>query len=70
MEQKIRVKYGSDSFFLTALGSVFHIDNFIYAEKVNSFLSQVDGEMIELDEQSLSIFLKEKSLNVIIQNIS
>ena len=42
IEQKIRVKYGSDSFFLTALGCVFHIDNFQYAEAVNSFLSGED----------------------------
>ena len=42
MEQKIRAQYGSDSFFLTALGSVFHIDNFKYAEEVNSFLSRED----------------------------
>ncbi len=39
IEQTIRKHYGPDSFFLTALGSVFHIDSFEYAEEINSFLS-------------------------------
>jgi len=42
IEQTIRKHYGPDSFFLTALGSVFHIDSFEYAEEINSFLSGED----------------------------
>lgn len=42
MEQKVRAQYGSDSYFLTALGAVFHMDNFQYAEEVNAFLSGED----------------------------
>jgi carbonic anhydrase len=42
IEQKIRNVYGDNSFFLTALGTVFHIDSFEYAEEVNMFLSGED----------------------------
>lgn len=42
IEQTIRKHYGPDSFFLTALGSVFHINSFEYAEEINSFLSGED----------------------------
>jgi len=58
MEQKIRVKYGSDSFFLTALGSVFHMDNFKYAEEVNSFLSGEDVLHIYIVNDISCTFIK------------
>lgn len=38
IEQAIRKKYGSNSYFLTALGSVFDISEFEYAEEVNQFI--------------------------------
>lgn len=41
IEQTIRKHY-PDAYFLTALGSVFHIDSFEYAEEINSFLSAED----------------------------
>lgn len=39
IEQAIRQKHGSDSYFLTALGSVFDISEFEYAEEVNQFIN-------------------------------
>lgn len=39
IEQAIRQKFGSDAYFLTALGSVFDISEFEYAEEVNQFIN-------------------------------
>ena len=38
IEKAIREKYGTNSFFLTALGSVFDIDTFEYAEALNQLI--------------------------------
>jgi YegS/Rv2252/BmrU family lipid kinase len=35
-------------------------------QQFNSFESQIDGEFVEINQQSLSIFLKEKALKVIV----
>lgn len=40
IEQKIRAVYGNYSYFLTALGSVFNIDSFEYAEEINNFITK------------------------------
>jgi hypothetical protein len=39
IEQALRIQYGTDSFFLTALGTVFDMDTFEYAEEVNQFIA-------------------------------
>ncbi|MEJ4089251.1 MULTISPECIES: diacylglycerol/lipid kinase family protein [Flavobacteriaceae] len=39
---------------------------FLSRNRSNFFESQIDGELAQIKEQSLSVFLKEKSLNVII----
>ncbi len=39
IEQVIRQKFGSDSYFLTALGAVFDMSGFEYANEVNQFIN-------------------------------
>lgn len=39
IEQPIRQKFGKNAYFLTALGSVFNISEFEYAEEINQFIS-------------------------------
>ncbi len=39
IEQSIRQKFGNDSYFLTALGTVFNMSEFEYAEEVNQFIN-------------------------------
>jgi len=39
IEKIIRQKFGNDVYFLTALGSVFDISEFEYAEEVNRFIN-------------------------------
>lgn len=39
IEQSIRQKFGNDSYFLTALGTVFDMSEFEYAEEVNQFVN-------------------------------
>jgi len=39
IEQAIRQSFGDDAFFLTALGSIFDISEFEYAENVNQFVN-------------------------------
>lgn len=43
IEQSIRQKYGSNSYFLTALGAVFDVSEFEYIEEVNRL---IDNETI------------------------
>ena len=40
IEEKIRLEYGNHTYFLTALGSVFNMANFEYAEEVNDLLNR------------------------------
>jgi len=40
IENAIRHKFGNDAYFLTALGSVFDISEFEYAEEVNQFINK------------------------------
>jgi len=39
IEQSIRQTFGNDSYFLTALGTVFNMTEFEYAEEVNQFIN-------------------------------
>lgn len=39
IEQSIRQKYGSNSYFLTALGAVFDVSEFEYIEEVNRLIN-------------------------------
>jgi len=39
IENAIRDRYGVDSYFLTALGTVFNLYEFEYAEEVNQFIT-------------------------------
>ncbi len=51
IEQAIRQKYGSDSYFLTALGSVFDISEFAYAEEVKQFINnQTISEIVIVND--------------------
>ncbi|MCK0159075.1 carbonic anhydrase [Allomuricauda sp. F6463D] len=59
IEQSIRAKYGNNSFFLTALGSVFGIETFEYVEEVSQFIS---------NEEVSSIFLVNDYKCSFIQN--
>jgi carbonic anhydrase len=58
IEQKIRNKYGNNSFFLTALGTVFYIDSFEYAEEVNTFLSCKDIKELIIVNDTRCTFIK------------
>lgn len=40
IEEKIRREFGNHTFFLTALGTVFNMTNFEYAEEVNDLLNR------------------------------
>ena len=59
IERSIRAKYGNDSFFLTALGTVFDIDTFEYVEEVSQFIS---------NEEVGSIFIVNDYKCTFIQN--
>tara|TARA_R100000951_G_C2574838_1_gene160001 strand:+ start:76 stop:576 length:501 start_codon:yes stop_codon:yes gene_type:complete len=42
IENIIRSKFGKDSYFLTALGAVFNMSEFRYAEEVNHYINKLD----------------------------
>jgi hypothetical protein len=51
IEQTIRQKYGSDSYFLTALGTVFDISEFECAEEVHQFInSETISEIVIVND--------------------
>jgi len=51
IEQSIRQKFGNNSYFLTALGTVFNITEFEYAEEVNQFInSETISEIIIVND--------------------
>ncbi|RLD74687.1 MAG: hypothetical protein DRJ07_19450 [Bacteroidetes bacterium] len=57
IENAIRDKYG-DSYFLTALGTVFNIDEFEYAEEVNQFITNESIGTIYIVNDSSCTFIK------------
>jgi hypothetical protein len=42
IENIIRSEFGEDSYFLTALGAVFNMSEFRYAEEVNHYINKLD----------------------------
>ena len=51
IEEVIRAKFGRDSYFLTALGTVFNMSAFEYAEEVNKCISnQVITEIVIVND--------------------
>ncbi len=58
IENAIRDKYGVDSYFLTALGTVFNIDEFEYAEEVNQFITNKSIGTIYIVNDSSCTFIK------------
>lgn len=51
IEQAIRNKFSNDAYFLTALGSVFDISKFEYAEAVNQFINnEIISEIVIVND--------------------
>lgn len=58
IENAIQKKYGTDSFFLTALGTVFNINEFEYAEAINQVITDEYIENIYIVNDSNCTFIK------------
>ncbi|MGY5848572.1 carbonic anhydrase [Salegentibacter sp. HM20] len=58
IEQTIRKEFGSDVYFLTALGSVFDISEFEYAEDVNQLINNATISEIVIVNDIHCTFIK------------
>lgn len=59
VEHAIRQHYGHEAYFLTALGSVFDISAFKYAEEVNEFIVDYDINEIVIVNDIQCVFIRK-----------